>query len=203
MTTGQKVAIGAIGLTLWSILIALGGYSLHTAATDAGQRLDLSAGMVLKTMPYETPLFSVEFPVGGQVRVENISGKSKEGAWRKSTRYHDDAGDGSWSAVLGYADYPTARDLSDNPLATSGGDVFRPGYREGPVADTTLGGLPAGEIVARGMLKNNGIPATLHMRVALSPDRLRTWTLVTVSDNRTNQFSEADAEEFFDSFKIK
>jgi hypothetical protein len=198
MTTGKKIAIG---LTLWSILMAQGGCSSHTAAADAEKPLDLSPGLIPKAIPYETALFSIQYPYGTHVVTHDDHGENRHGKVYDGFLHGDDS---LTMTSVSYEDFPTElnTDFTDAMLAGYA-NMLKPGYSESPVTDATLSDLPARELVARGIGKGTDVPVTVRLRIALSPGHTRMWLLFTMSDERGNGLSEADSNKFFDSFKIK
>lgn len=153
--------------------------------------------------PYDTPVFSVQFPTGAHVEPHDDPDKTDEGDSTVSHFYDGHMPGRGWANVS-YTDFPSARKKDIATLQTEGSSaLFRPGYQSSPMTDTTLGGLPGKELVVRGLTLDGGYPIIVRSRMAFSPDSMRLWALQTSFDDDRKGLSEADCENFFDSLKIK
>lgn len=153
--------------------------------------------------PYDTPMFSVQFPAGAQVELHDDPNRTDEGE-SVVTHFYDGSMPGRGWANVSYTDFPSARKTDIATLQTEGASaLFRPGYQSSLMTDTTLGGLPGKELVVRGLTLDGGIPIIVRSRMAFSPDSMRLWALQTSFDDDRKGLSEADCEKFFDSLKIK
>ncbi len=166
--TVTVTAMLSVGLSVWVISSdgsTLRSDSITKTMTDStlGTRNAVQAQV---DQPYETPLFSVQFPAGAHVEQQEIQGN------------HFYSGDmrRGWANVA-ITDFPEARDrmsmINAMPEAFSRGTdgiVFKPGFWSSPITDTTLGGLPAKERMLRGITVDGGLHLTVRVRTAFSPD---------------------------------
>ncbi len=156
--------------------------------------------------PYDTPLFSVQFPAGAHIEREtkHSTDSTDSASYSTSTYYSGNMPGRGWATVT-ITDFSEARDRASviNAMSEVYSTSFKPGFLSSPITDTTLGGLPAKEQMFHGEMANGGIHLTVRFRVAFSPDAMRSWTIITSFDDERNPLPEADCESFFNSLKIK
>ncbi|HEX5423796.1 MAG TPA: hypothetical protein VFW94_09630 [Candidatus Acidoferrales bacterium] len=181
----KKLLIPVIGV----IAFALGWFLTNQNSNDNHNDI---------WVPYDNPLFSIQFPPNAHVEQETSQDKGLITHF-----YNGHVLDAGWANV-GVTDYstPTTKSKAESALTETFSAWFKPGSWSGPITDTTLGSLPAKEQIFRGMPTDSNTPLTLHVRVALSENGLRLWTLTT-SFKDSHKLSETDCNKFFDSLEIK
>jgi hypothetical protein len=157
-----------------------------------------AAQIQTQTTPYETSVFSVQFPSDGHVKVTISNGNGLHA-------YNSTLPNRNQLAVL-YFDSERPDLRIDNSMQGVPGfldDILQPGYSTKRIDGKTIGGLPAWEFIASGIEKSSSEPHRCHTRLAISADGIRHWMLWECSFNENEKSLEADSKNFFDSFKIK
>lgn len=149
-------------------------------------------------VPYDSPVFSIQFPPNVHIEQETTQDKNSTTHF-----YNGHVLDAGWANV-GITDYPAPiTPLKATTITETFSGWFKPGFWSSPVTDATLSGLPAKEEAFRGTLAEGEVPVTLRVRVALSQNGLRLWTITTSFENGSKELSETDCKKFFDSLRIK
>jgi hypothetical protein len=152
---------------------------------------------------YDTPLFSVQYPTGAQVKLQDDRDPGDASVthfYRGRLPHH------SWADVdvTEFSGAVLAEDHTEVMFSKSSAKMFDPGFQASQITRTMLGGLEGYKQTIRGHFSSNGLELSLVLRwrLAVSHDRRRVWILQTTSPT-DQDLSEADCERFFDSLKIK
>ena len=152
---------------------------------------------------YDTPLFSVQYPTGAQVKLQD---DRDPGDASVTHFYRGRLPRHTWADVdvTEFSGAVLAEDHTEVMFSKSSAKMFDPGFQASPITKTTLGGLEGYKQTVRGHFSSNGLelPLVLRWRLAVSHNRTRVWILQTTSPT-DQDLSEADCERFFDSLKIK
>lgn len=180
----------AVAIAIACILGVLLSSARNTAHAQAGQL-------------YDTPLFSVQYPTGAQVKLQDDRDQSDDSVthfYRGRLPRH------SWADVdvTEFSGAVLAEDHSEVMFSKSSAKMFDPGFQASQITRTMLGGLEGYKQTIRGHFASSGLELSLVLRwrLAVSHDRRRVWILQTTSPT-DQDLSEADCERFFDSLKIK
>jgi len=152
--------------------------------------------------PYDTPLFSVQYPAGAHVEPRDDRDPGDDSVthfYRGRLQHH------SWADVdvTEFSGAVLAEDHTEAMFSKSSSKMFAPGFWASPITKTTLGGLQGYKQTIRGQILNGGnLPLLVRWRLAVSQDRTRVWIVQTISPT-DQDLPEADCEKFFDSLKIK
>ena len=180
----------AVAIAIACVLGVLLSSARNTALAQAGQL-------------YDTPLFSVQYPTGAQVKLQDDRDQGDDSVthfYRGRLPRH------SWADVdvTEFSGAVLAEDHTEVMFSKSSAKMFDPGFQASQITRTTLGGLEGYKQTVRGHFSSNGLELSLVLRwrLAVSHDRRRVWILQTTSPT-DQDLSEADCERFFDSLKIK
>jgi hypothetical protein len=150
---------------------------------------------------YDTPLFSVQYPTGAQVKLQD---DRDPGDASVTHFYRGRLPRHSWADVdvTEFSGTVLAEDHTEVMLSKATAKLFAPGFSVSPLTETTIGGLHGYKQDFHGRMPENGLPFVMRWRTAVSRDRTQVWTLQTTSPS-DQDLSEADCEKFFNSLKIK
>jgi hypothetical protein len=152
--------------------------------------------------PYDTPLFSVQYPAGAHVEPRDDRDPGDDSVthfYRGRLQHH------SWADVdvTEFSGAVLAQDHTEVMFSKASSRMFAPGFWASPITKTTLGGLQGYKQTIRGRILNGGdLPLVVRWRLAVSRNRTRVWIVQTISPT-DQDLPEADCERFFDSLKIK
>jgi hypothetical protein len=152
--------------------------------------------------PYDTALFSVQYPAGARVELKDDRDPGVDDAvthfYRGRLPHH------SWADVdiTEFSGTVHSEDHTEVTLSKATAKLFAPGFSASPLTETTLGGLHGYKQDFHGGMSENGLPFVMRWRTAVSQDRTHVWILQTTSPS-DQDLSEADCEKFFNSLKIK
>jgi hypothetical protein len=150
---------------------------------------------------YDTPLFSVRYPTGAQVKLQDDRDPGDDSVthfYRGRLQNH------SWADVdvTEFSGAVLAEDHTEVMLSKATAKLFAPGFSASSLTETTLSGLHGYKQDFHGRMPENGLPFVVRWRTAVSHDRTHVWILQTTSPS-DQDLSQADCERFFDSLKIK
>jgi hypothetical protein len=157
-----------------------------------------------QTGPYDTALFSVQYPAGGHIRVHES--RDSENKIKSVTHFYNARLPHRSVAEVDVTDYASAVFPEDrletlfSKRVTAG---FAPGFSASPITKAMLGGLQGYKQTVRGQLrKHDDLNLVFRWRLAVSQNQTRVWVLQTISPS-DEDLPEAEWEKFFDSLKIK
>jgi hypothetical protein len=160
------------------------------------------AGMTDYAVLYETSVFKAEFPAGSKVEQRDKRTNARvQHTFQAAVFTNGDTA----LALVEYTDFSIERSLSLEDVASEtqgrgAGTFFLPGtVQSRPVADKTIGGLPAKEMVYYGTQTYDKKPGVLCERAAVKGNRV--WFLMTSATK--GSLSEQASIKFFDSVTIK
>lgn len=183
-----------------SVIFSLALLMVSAAGTGAAQNLEFAPR-------YEAPEFSATYPVqdsgkpGVAYALNTIS--LKNGTPVKMNNYtlslHSDAD----AFLVLYCDIPNTRsdnESLDHMLDGALGQLDN--AHPGPKTDARFSGMPARAVSATGSYVHgdNTFHVTSYERITVKGDRI--WQAIVICDSRTN-CSEADANKFFDSIRVR
>jgi len=184
-------------LTLAFLLIAVvAGFAQKSASPQ---------NVVFSAATYEAPAFYAMYPTPDKdgVKYSSEDIKTKGGTTTTLHNYALSLHNDEDAFLVLYCDIPnTRRDTAALDQMLDGALAQLANAKPGPKTDSTYSGLPARMVVATGTYKNGQTTfnVTAYQRVAVQGGRV--WQGIVICDQRTN-CSEADANKFLDSIKIR
>lgn len=153
-----------------------------------------------QTVPYNTALFSAQYPSGAKIELKNDS--DPDGS--VSHFYRGRLPNHSWADVIITDFRGPVLDTHHTEVLFSKSSIgdFAPNFHADPITKTTLAGLRGYKQTIRGQIYDTDLPLVVHWRLAISRNRTRVWIVRTMSPS-DQDLSESDCERFFNSLKIK
>jgi hypothetical protein len=186
-------------LKLWFAFVAL------AVATSLAQNSASLQNISFGTTTYEAPAFYANFPVPDKTAVAYTSQevKLKNGGTTTLHNYTLSLHDDSDAFLVLYSDIANVRgDTAGLDQMLDGALGQLDNAKPGPKTDSTFSGLPARTVSATGTYKNGDTTfnVTSYERIAVQGSRV--WQSIVICDKRTT-CSEADANKFFNSIKVR
>jgi hypothetical protein len=154
--------------------------------------------------PYSTPVFSATFPAGAEVTCEHTKGDTSDrnrcSAFTSKLGSTEGTAEAGSIALFSLSHSNLGEAKADTKANLDAGidSVLAHAVTEGqPKTDSTLGGLYAREGSGKKVDDDSGDVSSVYLRLAMQGNRV--WFAEVVCDSCT----QADADEFFDSIKIK
>jgi hypothetical protein len=168
----------------------------------------LAVGLILsrtfaQPQVYDTPLFSVQFPAGAEVRPVAVDRDSNSATHTYIAKLpqHSFA-----NIYINDFDECCVEDKDHVEISFSKSRLqshFAPGAFVSPITPATVGGVHGYQQTIRGQVSGgSGLPLILRWRIAVSKDRRHVWMLETTAPS-DHELSEAASEAFFNSLRIK
>jgi hypothetical protein len=180
-------------------------FMLAAAATSA-QNAASVRNMEFTTTTYDAPAFSATFPVPDKdkpgVAYSSESVTLKSGGTATMHTYSLPLHNDSDAFIVIYCDANLRGDTVGLDLMLDGALATLQNAKPGPKTDSTFSGLPARAVSATSTYTSGQTTGnrTTYERIAVQGNRV--WQALVLCDKTTN-CTEADANRFFNSIKVK
>ncbi len=180
-------------------------FLLLAAAAGFAQNSSSPQNIAFSTSTYEAPAFTATYPVPdkGAVAYSSQEVKLKNGAASTLHNYALSLHNDKDAFLVLYCDIPNTRgDKAALDQMLDGALAQLDNAKPAPKTDSTYSGLPARMVTATGTytLGETTFNVKAYQRIAVQGSRV--WQGIVLCDQNTN-CSEADANKFLDSIKIR
>jgi hypothetical protein len=184
----------------FAVLAVAAGFA-QTAAVPQ----NVLRNIAFSSTTYEAPAFYANFPVPDKnpVAYSSQEVKLKSGGTSTLHNYTLSLHNDEDAFLVLYSDVASVRsDSTGLDLMLDGALGTLDNAKPGPKTDSTFSGLPARTVSSTGTYKNGETTfnITTYERIAAQGNRI--WQAIVVCDQRSN-CSEADANKFFNSIKVR
>jgi hypothetical protein len=186
---------------LWALISAAMIYGFYMSRISTAHQVQTQQQQQQR---YDAPTFSVEFPAGTRVKLQDDGDLEKEHAVTHFyTGYLPQHGLAKVE-VTEFRGQVRDEDHTEIGYSHAAAKTLDQGIQASPITSATVGGQEGFQQTIHGQLLFKGqlFPSVIHWRMAISRDRIRIFCISTVALD-DEEMSEADREKFFGSLQIK